>query len=144
MFSEVVMAFVIVSLCVVIHTTGVLVFAEWMLNRRFIRAQPGMTHSGFILIIVFAVLIFLHLLEAGLWAAFYYARGLFEHFEAALYFSLTSYTTIGYGDVLLPQKWRLLGAVEGITGVLLCGISAAFVFSVVNALFQRRIASVKG
>ena len=49
------------------------------------------------------------------------------------------YWTIGYGDVLLPEKWRLLGTVEGISAALLCGLSAAFLFAVVTALFQFRM-----
>ena len=91
------------------------------------------------LIFVFAVVITLHLVEASLWAIFYYARGLFNDFETALYFSLVTYGTIGFGDVVLPQRWRLLSGIEGISGVLLCGLSAAFIFAVINALFQRRM-----
>jgi hypothetical protein len=141
MFAEVIVAFVIVAICVVIHSVGILVFGEWMLNQRFIQTQIRMTHNAFLLIIVFAVMILLHATEAGLWAVFYHLQGLFPTFETAFYFSLTSYTTIGFGDVVLPQKWRLLGAVEGISGVLLCGLSAAFVFAIVNFIFQRRIKS---
>jgi hypothetical protein len=81
----------------------------------------------------------LHILEACIWAVFYCWHQLFPNAETALYFSLGSYTTIGYGDVVLPEKWRLLGTLEGITGVLLCGLSTAFIFAVVNALFKIRV-----
>ena len=81
----------------------------------------------------------LHLIENCIWAAFYRGNGLFENFETSLYFSLATSTTIGYGDVVLPEKWRLLGSFQGISGVLLCGLSTAFLFSVVNSLFQLRI-----
>jgi Ion channel len=80
----------------------------------------------------------LHVSETALWALFYYSRGLFDTFETARYFSLGSYTTIGYGDVVLAHRWRLLGAIEGISGVLLCGISTAFMFAVINGMFQVR------
>ena len=80
----------------------------------------------------------LHVSETALWALFYYSRGLFATFETALYFSLGSYATIGYGDVVLAHRWRLLGAIEGISGVLLCGISTAFMFAVINGMFQVR------
>jgi len=143
MTSEILVAFLIVAVCVVIHTAGILAFAEWLINwrftKRFVASQPRMTHSGFLLLAVFAVIIFLHLIEATLWAGFYYMKGLFTEFETALYFSLTCYTTIGFGDVVLPQKWRLLAPLEGISGVLLCGVSTAFVFAVINTLFQMRI-----
>jgi voltage-gated potassium channel len=92
-----------------------------------------------VLVLVFAVVIGLSLIETAIWAAFYYYRDLFSNFETALYFSLGTYSTIGYGDVVLPQRWRLLGGIEGISGVLLCGLSAAFVFAVLNVLFQSRV-----
>ena len=95
--------------------------------------------SASLMILLFSGIIFLHVTETSLWAIFYYASSLFKDFETSLYFSLTSYTTIGYGDVLLPQKWRLLGAIEGISGVLLCGISTAFIFAVMSAMFQNRL-----
>ena len=78
-------------------------------------------------------------LNRGMGRVYYYMRGLFSDYETAFYFSLGSYTTIGYGDVLLPQRWRLLGGLEGISGVLLCGLSTAFIFAIVNGLFQIRI-----
>jgi hypothetical protein len=52
---------------------------------------------------------------------------------------MVTFIAIGYGDVLLPRAWRLLGVIEGFSGVLLCGISTAFMFAVVNAIFQLRI-----
>jgi hypothetical protein len=79
------------------------------------------------------------LVETGIWAVFYLRRELFVDFETSLYFSLVSYTTIGYGDVVLPQNWRLLGGIEGLSGVLLCGLSTAFLFSYVNGLLQIRV-----
>jgi hypothetical protein len=57
---------------------------------------------------------------------------------------MVSYTTIGYGDVILPQNWRLLGAIEGVSGVLLCGVSTAFIFAVLNAMIKIRIRQQSG
>jgi hypothetical protein len=140
MLSEVAVAFTLVAICVVIHATGMLIFAEWILVRRsIIQGQRGITHHALLLILVFAVIIFLHLAETALWAAFYYWQHLFADFETALYFSIICYTTIGFGDVVLPQKWRLLGAVEGVSGVLLCGLSTAFIFAIVDALIRMRL-----
>src|SRR4030095_13265370 len=90
------------------------------------------------LILVFSGIMLLHLAETAVWAAVYQWWGLFPDFETSLYFSMGSYTTIGYGDVVLPEKWRLLGAVEGISGVLLCGLSTAYIFVVLNGLMQIR------
>jgi hypothetical protein len=140
MFSELLVAFLIVAVCLIIHVISIVWLAEWLLTLRETRHQPlGTLGHMVLLLIVFSVTIFLHMLETAIWAALYYERSLFPNFETCLYFSLTSYTTIGFGDVTLPPAWRMLGGVEAITGILLCGLSTAFVFALVNALFQAKI-----
>ena len=140
MFREIAIAAAIVSVCLVVHVTGILLMAEWLLNNRDLLQRKATTrHFALLLIALFAGIICLHLTQTGLWAMFYYTRGLFSDFETSLYFSMVSFTTVGYGDVLLPRNWRLLGVVEGFSGVLLCGISTAFMFAVVNAMVQLRI-----
>jgi hypothetical protein len=142
MVTAVLIALTIVAICVAIHTVALLIFAEWMFRRFSIDAgERGITHYAFLLLLVFGVVIVLHIVETSFWAGFYYWQNLFNDYETALYFSLISYTTIGFGDVVLPQRWRLLGAIEGISGVLLCGISTAFIFAIVNALFRMRMES---
>ena len=145
MLNEVIIAFAIVAICVVIHTMGMLIFARWVLKQKaLIYGKPRLTKNALLLIMVFSVVIFLHLTEAALWAGFYWSQSLFENFETSFYFSLTSYTTIGFGDVVLPKSWRLLGAVEGISGVLLCGVSTAFIFATVSVLFRAGMEDADG
>lgn len=125
---------VLVSICVTIHTVSMVLMGKWLINRRTLVAR----RNGFvvliaILIAVFAIISTLHLIETAVWAWFFQLWELFPDFETSMYFSLKSYTTIGYGDVLLPQKWRLLGCIEGLTGVLLSGMSTAFLFVILNA-----------
>jgi voltage-gated potassium channel len=140
MFRELLFALSIVALCVVIHTAGLVLFAQFLIDRFPKLERPAtMRRQAVALILVFAVVLSLHLIEATLWATFYYVRNLFGDFETALYFSLVTYGTMGFGDVVLPQRWRLLSGIEGISGVLLCGLSGAFIFAVINALFQRRM-----
>jgi voltage-gated potassium channel len=142
MLRELAISLLIVAVCLVIHSSGLIILADWLLSRRSaVEQRPGYTQYSLLLIAAFTVILFLHVFETGIWAAFYRWRELFPDYETSLYFSLTSYTTIGYGDVTLPQRWRLLGAVEGISGVLLCGLSAAFLFALVNAMFQLRLNS---
>ena len=140
MFNEIVIAAAIVSVCLIAHISGILLMADWLLRRRdHFEQMAGARRFGLLIIALFAAIMFLHLIQTSLWAVFYYTQGLFSDFETSLYFSMVSFTTIGYGDVLLPQKWRLLGVIEGFSGVLLCGISTAFIFAVINAVFQARL-----
>ena len=140
MLTEISVAALIVAVCLLLHVAGLLLMAEWLLqHRQNIERSATRMRFAILLILLFSGIMLLHVVETSLWAVFYYKRGLFTDFETALYFSLTSYTTIGYGDVLLPQRWRLLGAIEGISGVLLCGVSTGFIFAVMNAIFQARM-----
>jgi voltage-gated potassium channel Kch len=142
MLRELAISLLIVAVCLVIHSSGLILLADWLLSRRSaVEQRPSHTQYSLLLIAAFTVILLLHVFQTGIWAAFYRWRELFPDYETSLYFSLTSYTTIGYGDVTLPQRWRLLGAVEGISGVLLCGLSTAFLFALVNAMFQLRLNS---
>ena len=81
-----------------------------------------------------AVTVLAHLTEIALWAGFYYWKDALPSLETSFYFSSVTYATIGYGDIVLPQPWRVLAAMEGLTGILMCGWSGAFFFAVVNRL----------
>lgn len=76
----------------------------------------------------------LHAAEIWLYAAVYALSGALGSFEEALYFSTSTYTTIGYGDVVLPRGWRVFGAIEGANGIILLGWSTAFFVSVVGRI----------
>jgi voltage-gated potassium channel len=96
----------------------------------------GPTRSALLMVRLMTAFIVLHLVEILLWAAFY--RWLcFPLWESAFYFSTSSYATVGYGDVILPQMWRTLGPVESIIGVLMCGLSVSFLFAIVSRLVGR-------
>jgi len=140
MLKELLIAFSIVAVCLVVHVASIVFIADWMLDQRDKR-KDRMSTAGYmgLLIAAFSAIIVLHMIEIAIWAAFYFGNSLFLDFETALYFSTTSYTTIGFGDVVLPRAWRMLGGIEGVTGVLLCGLSTAFVFAIVNAMFQMRL-----
>jgi hypothetical protein len=80
-------------------------------------------------------MVFLHLLQIVVWAFVYAWRGAMPDFTTAAYFSAVTYTTTGYGDLVLPQEWRLLGGVEALTGILMCGLSTGMFFAVFFDLF---------
>ena len=68
------------------------------------------------------------------WALFLVALGVFNNLESSLYFSMISFTTLGFGDVILPPQWRLLSGFIAIDGFFLFGLNTAFVFEVLRRL----------
>jgi hypothetical protein len=140
MLTELATAAVIVAVCLIIHVVGILLMAEWLFSHRDNLERTASTRQFALLIVaLFGGIMCLHIIQTSLWALFYYFQDLFSDFETSLYFSMVSFTTLGYGDVLLPRRWRLLGVIEGFSGVLLCGVSTAFIFAAVNAMFQFRL-----
>ena len=74
-------------------------------------------------------------MEISIWAAFYVWTGGMPDLLSAGYFSAVTYTTTGYGDLVLPPVWRMVGAVEALTGILMCGWSTGFFFAISTRLF---------
>jgi len=79
-------------------------------------------------------LFLLHAAEIWLYASFYVAVEALPTLEVALYFSTSSYTTVGYGDVVLSPSWRVMGAIESANGIILLGWSTAFFVAIVSRI----------
>jgi hypothetical protein len=83
-------------------------------------------------------LIVIHLLEIALWALFFWWQKCLPDVESSFYFSGVTYATIGYGDLVLPKEWRMFGPLEGLTGILLSGLSTAFLFATLSRIYADR------
>lgn len=79
-------------------------------------------------------IIAIHTIEIWFYAGLYMEIRAFTTFEQALYFSTVTYASIGYGDMLLPVEWRIFGAIEGPVGVVMLGLSTAFIVAVMMRL----------
>jgi hypothetical protein len=84
-----------------------------------------------------------HLIEMALWATLFVLCGEFSDFATAYYHSAVNYTSLGYGDIIMSPKWRLLGPLETANGMLLFGVSAAMIFAVIQRLVEARYGDLK-
>jgi hypothetical protein len=121
-----------------IHTTGVVLMALVMLRIRFGLEKRRLGLPSVIPIVIGAVsavgvlLAALHGLEVTIWAAAYVRLGAFGSLADALLYSLGSLTTAGASGLNLEWHWRMMGALESVNGVLLFGISTAYIFAVMR------------
>jgi hypothetical protein len=99
------------------------------------RDRPGYLGAELLMAQLVSTLLLLHLVEAVVWAVFFVLVGALPDLESAAYFSLTSYTTVGYGDVVLPEPWRLLGPLEAAVGVLMLGWSTGILVAVISVVY---------
>ena len=103
------------------------------LIRRGYRGQ-GYWRNVVVMMIVTLILAAAHLAQIALWGVALLLCGQISGFERAFYVSAQNYTTLSYGDVLLPERWRLLGPLEAMTGLLFFGLSTAVLFAVMSHL----------
>jgi hypothetical protein len=87
---------------------------------------------------VILVLLAGHMAQINLWALAFVAIGEFGEFAVAFYHSAVNYATLGYGDIVMSPRWRLLGPLQAINGTLAFGWSTAVIVTVVTRLTRYR------
>lgn len=136
LLTKLIIGGLLMATCVVVHALGLTAVIDWT------RRQGAAAHSQFwpsvrLLIVLACWIIVLHLVNILLWAFLYTWKGAFPDLSAATYFSAVTYTTTGYGDIVLPEAWRLVGGIEALTGLLMCGWSTGFFFAIVSRMYAQ-------
>jgi hypothetical protein len=134
MLSKLLIAFALMALCVTIHAMGLIAVFRAM-HGRLGGGTLNFWPATWELVRIASRTVFLHLLQILTWASVYAWRGAMPDFTSAAYFSAVTYTTTGYGDLVLPEEWRLVGGVEALTGILMCGLSAGMFFAAFSIIF---------
>lgn len=138
LIAQFVIGSLLIALTVVIHAVAL----DYLM--RSIRRSKGWVKRMFkdhwkIPLLVKAVLgVFIaHIVQIWIWALFYMAGGMITSFEEALYFSTSTFTTVGFGDVYLSKEnWRLVSSFQSANGFILFGWSTAFIFEVMSNLYK--------
>ena len=100
--------------------------------------------NGLATLMLIMILLMGHLAQMAVWAITFVAAGEFGTFADAFYHSAVNYTTLGYGDIVMSPRWRLLGPQEAASGILAFGWSTAVIVTVVIRLVRyRRRAQVR-
>ena len=137
MIAKLLIASSLVAITVAIHAAGLGMVLSHVL-RSGERPQTRFWPITWLLIRIAWLLIVIHMFEIAVWALFYWWEKCLPNLESSFYFSGVTYATLGYGDLLLPQQWRLFGPLEALTGNLMVGLSIAFFFAVVSKRFLHR------
>jgi voltage-gated potassium channel Kch len=133
MIGQLLYAAALLAICVFIHAMTLSLVIK-RVARSPALANPNTWSTTWVLVRIAWWVVLAHLLEAIVWALFYVWRSALPDLSSAGYFSIVTYTTVGYGDLLPPEQWRLAAGVEALTGILMCGWSAAFIFAVVSRM----------
>jgi len=140
MIARLIAACSVMAVCVTIHAAGI----TGALRRLRGSAASGQSFWTSLRLFIFLAvwMVLLHICEIFVWAFTYVWNGAIADLQTALYFSAVTYTTTGYGDIVLPPGWRLDGGIEALTGILMCGWSTGFFFAIVNRIYGGRSEAV--
>jgi len=138
MLANLSIAAALVAITVIIHAAGLGLVLSHVLHSPE-RPDTRFLHIKWVLIRIAWLLIVIHVFEIAVWALFFWWEKCLPDMESSFYFSGVTYATIGYGDIVLPEEWRLFGPIEGLTGILMCGLSTAFFFVIVSRKILQRI-----
>jgi hypothetical protein len=127
----------LIVLNVVIHVIGL-----GLINESVVQILSGaLEHRRFIpkfaVVMGIAALLatVLHALEAGAWAAAYRLLGARPDYKSAMLYSLSAMTSYGHANLFLEEQWQLMGALEALNGMLLFGLTTAFLFAVIQKVW---------
>jgi hypothetical protein len=99
--------------------------------------RPDVIRASSLLVVLMLVMLAGNLLQITLWAGLFLICGEFKDYATAFYHSVVNFTTLGYGDVVMTEKRRLLGALEAANGVLMFGLTTGFLFMILIELMNK-------
>ena len=143
MLAPLLLALLALAVSMIVQVSAVVLMLMTLKNRiERGRIRPGFRSVTTVLIVVLFVLFAGHLVQIAIWAAFFVQLEQFTDFSTAFYHSTVNFATLGYGDIVMDQRWRLLGALQAASGVLMFGLSTGALFAVMSFIFgQRRSAT---
>lgn len=140
MLLNILVGLIVIGITVVIQGYGTMYWVRRYEKKRNNQTRDQLRKDGVSLLISTSVfLIFIHLLQASIWAlVFMFLPEVteFENFEKSIYFSLVTFTTLGYGEITIASSGRILAGFEAINGITLIGWSTAFMFAIFQELMK--------
>jgi hypothetical protein len=128
----------LIVLTSVVHVLGLV-----LINSRIVQAlsgRMGRQHSTYVFATAMSVAVLLvtvlHAFEAVVWAIAYLLLGALPDVRAAMLYSVSALTTYGHASALLADRWRMLGALEALNGMLLFGLTTAFLFVMIQKIWS--------
>ena len=139
MLLNILIGALLMLLTAAIHAGGMMFTLHWLRKpggrlRQLLRRMHAYAVGEVVL-----VMFYVSLLEVLLWAVTYLALDAIQGLERSFYFSMVTFTTLGYGEIVLDENWRLLSAFEAANGIIMFGWTTAIVIAAVqHAYFKEK------
>ncbi len=134
MWNNILTGLLLVFISIVIHgiATRMIIFVA---TKKVRLDQKFLTQNTVWLSLYITILLMASLLEALVWASVYLKVGAIGRLHDALYFSIVTYTTLGYGDIVLGEGWRLMASIQAANGIIIFGWSTAIIVGIVQKYY---------
>ena len=127
----------VMALCLFLQVSLLLAVVRFYKSRHHIVSTPGIHSTARVLSAVMLILVVGNLVQVAVWAALFRLIGEFGTFGDAFYHSAVNFATLGYGDVVMTPKYRLLGPLEAINGVIMIGVSTSSLLAILQDALRK-------
>jgi len=135
----------VILLCLLLQAVFVAQCLRYYARTRRIRQHHGsQLHDIVLLSMVMLLTLVGNFVQMAIWAALFLLLGEFDDLSAALYHSAVNFATLGYGDIVMSERWRLLGPIEAANGILMFGVSTAVMTAAVLDVVKYNVARQTG
>jgi len=142
MFIQFVMGLGLILLTILLSGLALWFLESALARHRGWILKPPHRPKLIVTLCIFAIWVMVHFTVAvWVWALAFFWLGIFDGIEPAVYFSLVAFTTLGFGDVLLPQEWRLLSGLAAANGLMHFGLMTAVLIEGIRQVRLGQIAS---
>ena len=132
------------ALCLLLQSLLLAVALRYYSRHEHLVNSPSFGSSLLVIVAVMLLLVIGNLAQVGIWALMFRFLGEFDQFGTAFYHSAVNFATLGYGDIVMSDKYRLLGPLEAINGVLMIGVSTAALMAAFQDAMRKTIRARQG
>ncbi len=144
MIVNLLIGFVTMKVCLVLQLLLLMRALRYYRSRERYVLRPSTIPTIVVLTMVMGILVMGNLGQIAVWALIFRALGEFPNFADAYYHSAVNFATLGYGDVVMSEEHRLLGALEAINGILMVGVSTSVLLFVLQDAVKKAQAARRG
>ena len=137
MWSNIFTGVSLILITIIIHAIATR-FIVFIIKRKSKLTNKIYSISTIWLSVYISILLLASIFESLIWALIYLYKGAFSQLTDALYFSIVTFTTLGYGDIVLAEQWRLLASIQAAIGIIIFGWSTAIIVAVVQRYYFKK------
>ena len=144
MLTNLLLGLPVVALCLLLQSLMIIYAMRYYVNRKSLVENTSLWSSLFVVNGVMFLLLIGNLGQIAAWAFLFNWLEEFEEFGTAFYHSAVNFGSLGYGDIVMSEEHRLLGAIEAINGVLMIGVSTAALMTTFQHALRKPLENLDG